>query len=93
MDRIDIHIEVPAVKHEDLIKQEEGEPSYIIKERVVKAREIQTKRFRKSKIYCNAQMSEREIKKFCKLDNESLKLLEIAIKKNGIFCKSLFKNN
>ncbi len=88
MDRIDIHIEVPEVKHIDLLKQDDGESSLSIRERVVKARNIQIARFEKDKIYSNAQMSEKHLKKYCKLNQNCISLLEIAIKKMGFSARA-----
>jgi magnesium chelatase family protein len=84
MDRIDIHIEVPAVKYRDLASRDSGEPSREIKRRVDAARKTQLNRFKGMKIYCNAQMSNRHIKKHCQIDEDSQKLLEMAIDKFGL---------
>jgi magnesium chelatase family protein len=88
MDRIDIHIEVPAVKYRDLASREPGEPSREIKKRVDNARKIQLNRFKGMKIYCNAQMTNRQIKKFCEIDEASQKLLEMAIDKFGLSARA-----
>ena len=64
LDRIDIHIEVRAVKKEELLSKKKGEPSSEIKKRVNKAREVQLKRFKGLPIYCNAQMSPKHIRHF-----------------------------
>ncbi|OGP90362.1 MAG: ATP-dependent protease [Deltaproteobacteria bacterium RBG_16_48_10] len=88
MDRIDIHIEVPAVKYRDLASRDPGEPSREIKRRVDRARKIQLDRFQGMKIYCNAQMSNRHIKKFCQIDEASQKLLEMAIDKFGLSARA-----
>ncbi len=88
MDRIDIHIEVPAVKYRDLASRDPGEPSSEIKKRVNKARKIQLDRFKGMKIYCNAQMNNRHIKKFCQIDEASQKLLETAIDKFGLSARA-----
>jgi magnesium chelatase family protein len=88
MDRIDIHIEVPAVKYRDLASREAGEPSREIKRRVDDARKIQLNRFKGMKIYCNAQMTNRHIKKFCEIDEASQKLLEMAIDKFGLSARA-----
>ncbi len=88
MDRIDIHIEVPAVKYRDLASRDPGEPSREIKKRVDHAREIQLDRFAGMKIYCNAQMTNRHIKKFCQIDESSQKLLEMAIDKFGLSARA-----
>jgi len=88
MDRIDIHIEVPAVKYRDLASREAGESSREIKRRVDNARRIQLDRFKGMKIYCNAQMTNRHIKKFCQIDEASQKLLELAIDKFGLSARA-----
>ena len=82
LDRIDLHIEVPALKHEELLKQHGGaEPSSAIRARVIAARKIQLARFEKSKrkIGCNAQMGPAELKKFCVLDDSSREFLKMAL--------------
>ncbi len=88
MDRIDIHIEVPAVKYRDLVNREPGESSQEIKKRVDSARKIQLNRFKGMKIYCNAQMTNRHIKKFCEIDETSQKLLEMAIDRFGLSARA-----
>ena len=88
MDRIDIHIEVPAVKYRDLASRDPGEPSRGIKQRVDRARTIQLDRFDGMKIYCNAQMTNRHIKKFCQIDESSQRLLELAIDKFGLSARA-----
>jgi len=88
MDRIDIHIEVPAVKYRDLASREAGESSREMKRRIDAARRIQLNRFKGLKIYCNAQMTNRHIKKFCQIDEASQKLLEMAIDKFGLSARA-----
>jgi magnesium chelatase family protein len=88
MDRIDIHIEVPAVKYRDLASRDAGEPSKEIKSRVDAARKIQLTRFKGMKVYCNAQMTNRHIKKFCQIDDASQRLLETAIDKFGLSARA-----
>lgn len=88
MDRIDIHIEVPAVKYRDLASKDAGESSSEIKKRVNQARKIQLNRFKGMKIYCNAQMGNRHIKKYCEIDEASQKLLETAIDKFGLSARA-----
>src|SRR4030067_1233671 len=65
LDRVDIQVDVPEVKFKDIISRAEGESSERIRERVTHARERQLLRFQGRKIYANAQMGTREIKKFC----------------------------
>jgi len=88
MDRIDIHIEVPAVKYRDLANRTAGESSRDIKKRVDAARRIQLNRFKGMRIYSNAQMTNRHIKKFCQIDEASQKLLEMAIDKFGLSARA-----
>ncbi|MDP2970087.1 MAG: YifB family Mg chelatase-like AAA ATPase [Deltaproteobacteria bacterium] len=88
MDRIDIHAEVPAVKYRDLASRDSGEPSREIKRRVDQARKVQLDRFKGIKIYCNAQMTNRHIKKHCQIDEASQKLLEVAIDKFGLSARA-----
>ena len=73
LDRIDIQCEIQAIPFKDLSKAEPGESSAQIRERVMKARAIQTERFKDSKlIHCNAQMTDRMIHQYCELDAETL---------------------
>ena len=88
LDRIDIHVEVPAVPYKDLMKESYAEPSKNIRRRVSAARDIQSKRFARTKIYCNAQMGSRHIKTHCKIDDPSRRLLESAIDKLGLSARA-----
>ncbi len=77
LDRIDIHLEVPAVPFKEMTKGREGENSKTIRTRVIAARALQTRRFKGHKrTYANSQMSSRDLKKYCLLDPNSLHLLE-----------------
>lgn len=88
MDRIDIHVEVPAVPYKDLVGDPDAESSEVIGERVSIARARQFERFKRTKIYCNAQMINRHIKKHCRIDNASCDLLESAIDKLGLSARA-----
>ncbi|MGH1362236.1 MAG: YifB family Mg chelatase-like AAA ATPase [Calditrichia bacterium] len=89
LDRIDIHVEVPAVQYEKLVGQGGGESSEVIRARVQQARELQTKRFdRQNHLFCNADMQPREIRKFCKIDEEGSKLLRAAIERLGLSARA-----
>jgi len=80
LDRIDLHIEVPAVRFREITSAQIGESSAQIRERVVEARRRQQERFRpKPKISCNARMGSRELKQFCALDEATLELLKFAM--------------
>jgi len=88
MDRIDIHVEVPAVPYKDLIGESNSESSEVIGARVNAARARQFERFKRTKIYCNAQMINRHIKKHCRIDEASCDLLESAIDKLGLSARA-----
>ena len=83
-DRIDLHVEVPAVPHKDLMGGTATEPSKEIRKRVAAARGVQSERFKRTKIYCNAQMINRHIKSHCRINAASANLLENAIDKFGL---------
>jgi magnesium chelatase family protein len=88
MDRIDIHLEVPPVHFKDLAATEGGESSAEILSRVKAARRIQAERFQKMKIYTNAHMNSRQVRKFCTLDFQSGELLEQAMEKFGLSARA-----
>lgn len=89
MDRIDLHIEVPVVPFADLSKMAPGEPSAAIRERVIKARQIQEERFKNHKgVYCNAQMSERMIHQYAEPDEASLNMLRMAMEKLSLSARA-----
>ena len=88
LDRIDIHIDVPAVKFKELSSDAPGESSEAIRERVGRARRVQLERFRSEKIFCNAQMSSRLIRKYCLIDSASKGLLENAITRLGLSARA-----
>lgn len=89
LDRIDIHLDVPAVPFKDLADMQDGESSADIKHRVTAARTIQKERFKRRKnFYCNSQMRPRDIKKFCAIDAASQKLLENAMDRFGLSARA-----
>jgi magnesium chelatase family protein len=88
LDRIDIHIEVPAVPHKDLTAVFSGEKSVSIRKRVEEARSLQLERYKKEKIFCNGQMQTRHIKKHCKLIQEAQSILETAMQKLGLSARA-----
>ncbi|MBL0712943.1 MAG: YifB family Mg chelatase-like AAA ATPase [Desulfosarcina sp.] len=88
MDRIDIHVEVPAVPFRELTASAQGENSVVIRKRVIDARAIQQTRFKRSRIHCNAQMSSRQIKTHCAVNKDSIALLESAIEKLGLSARA-----
>jgi len=88
LDRIDIHIEVPAVPYKELSTDFAGETSEAIRERVVRTRDVQLERFSKEKIYCNGQMKTRHIKKHCTLKPDAQTLLETAMQKLALSARA-----
>ncbi|MGB9774092.1 MAG: YifB family Mg chelatase-like AAA ATPase [Bacteroidota bacterium] len=89
MDRIDIHIDVPAVNYKELSAKQPGEPSAKVRERVVMARERQQRRFAGRKgLFKNADMQAKDIREFCKLDSAGEELLKMAITKLGLSARA-----
>jgi magnesium chelatase family protein len=88
LDRIDIHVNVPAVPYKDLMGSGLQEPSASIQNRVATARAIQSERFSQLSIYCNAQMPSRQIRKYCQTDEASGTLLESAIDRLGLSARA-----
>ena len=91
MDRIDIHIDVPAVNYKEMRSATEPEGSAQIRERIIRARETQLKRFStsgRSRIYSNAQMAPRQIRAFCELSADCERLLERAMTQQGLTARA-----
>lgn len=88
LDRIDIHVEVPAVAYADLVAPRPAEASGAIRERVSGARKIQEKRFENAGFHTNAQMKNRHIKKFCRIDDRSVQILQAAVDKLGLSARA-----
>jgi magnesium chelatase family protein len=89
LDRIDIHVEVTPVPFDKLSDDRSGELSKVIRERVIKARNIQTTRFNDSEtIFYNAQMGVKQIRQFCKLNETSIKLIKIAMKQLNLSARA-----
>ena len=91
IDRIDLEVPVNRVPYKDLLGQYEFEKSTLIKERVIKAREMQYERFKNSKTRYNSRMSSDEIKIHCKISPDMENILEIAIKRLNLTARSFFK--
>jgi magnesium chelatase family protein len=79
LDRIDIHVEAPAVRVEDLQVREKGEPSEEMRKRVEGCRAVQHERFKKTSITCNANMPNKMISEFCDLSDDDLHMLRRAM--------------
>ena len=88
MDRIDIHIEVPAIKFNEIASDTPGEPSSSIRERVTRARLVQQERFKSDGIYANAHMKPRHIRKYCKIDESCQTLMEAAMNRLGLSARA-----
>jgi len=88
LDRIDIQVEVPGLRYQELATKDAGESSEVIRRRVNAARVLQHQRFEKTKLHSNAQMGTREIKRYCSVQDDAEKLLEIAINKLGLSARA-----
>lgn len=89
LDRIDIHIEVTPVPFEKLTEEQKGESSVDIRKRVTASREIQSDRFKDlENLHYNAQMNVKQIRKFCKLSDESMSLLKTAMEKLNLSARA-----
>ncbi len=94
LDRIDIHLDVPAVAIEKLAgydPKQKIESSEIVRKRVQKARDAQTKRFKGSSIANNAEMTNKDIKKFCEFSSECASLLRMAVAKMNLSARSYYR--
>ena len=89
LDRIDLHVEVPVVPFAQLSQMKPGESSAKIRERVIKARQMQEKRFANDKgIYCNAQMTERMLHQYAEPDVASLDMLRLAMERLSLSARA-----
>lgn len=88
LDRIDIQVEVSEVKYQKLENSSNIESSKKIKERVNNAREIQRTRYKGDKIFSNSELTPQLIEKYCKIDNESKKILQMAFEKLGLSARA-----
>lgn len=89
LERIDIQCDIQPVPFKDISKVQPGEPSAIIRERVIKARQIQTERFKDSKlVHCNAQMTDRMIHQYCVLDEQTTTLLQTAMERMNLSARA-----
>jgi magnesium chelatase family protein len=91
MDRIDIHIDVPAVNYKEMRSAAEPESSSRIRDRVIKARALQQERFAsvtRTKIYSNSQMTAQHIRAFCELSPDCERLLERAMTQRGLTARA-----
>ena len=89
LDRIDLHITVPRLTDEELLNvKEDKETSFDIRQRVIKARQNQTERYKKANIYTNSELTPKLINKYCKIDEGSKQMLKCAINKFNLSARS-----
>ncbi len=88
LDRIDIQVEVPAVKYADLADETTGEPSATVQRRVEEARHVQQQRFAGATIHANATMQPRQIREYCKVEAPAQDLLRVAINQLGLSARA-----
>jgi len=91
MDRIDMHVDVPAVSYQELSVLPAAGESSVIRQRVIHARQLQSARFQRNGIYCNAQMGNRHIRIHCRLSAESNSMLQSAAEKFGLSVRAIFR--
>jgi magnesium chelatase family protein len=84
LDRIDLHIELPAVRPEELDTGSAGETSEVVRGRVVTARERQRERFRNSSLHVNAEMTTRQVRRYCAAPPTAERLLATAMSRLGL---------
>ncbi|MCB4756808.1 MAG: YifB family Mg chelatase-like AAA ATPase [Elusimicrobia bacterium] len=89
LDRIDLHVEVPSLKVDEITEESvPGETSAVIRDRVMKARHIQRSRFQQPGLYENGQMGIRQIRLYCRVDEDGKRLLRLAIRKLGLSARA-----
>ena len=88
LDRIDIQCHIEAVQYDDLRNKADGEPSAAIRERVLKARAIQTERFRGTNIHCNARMTPSMVRQYCQLTADAEQQLRMAMDLYGLSARA-----
>jgi magnesium chelatase family protein len=92
LDRMDLHIEVPAVAYQDLVDVRKAESSRSICRRVIAARRRQTERFHcATGIYCNAHMGSQKVQRYCQLDTQSKSLLQTVIDRFGMSARAYYR--
>ena len=90
LDRIDLHIKISAVSQEKLLSKERRESSSDVLQRVIRARQIQARRFR-SQLVLNKDMNHSDIKRYCHLDTKTRAVLLLASRKLGLSARSFYK--
>jgi len=88
LDRIDIHIEVPRVNCREVMEKDSVENSFIIRERVERARKTQSERYCEDSIFCNAQMTKKQIEEYCNINDNAKNLVYKAIEKLNLSARA-----
>ncbi len=88
LDRIDLHIDVPSLRYRELAVETQGESSETVRARVKRARAVQHDRFRRTKTFCNAQMSAKQVRRACPIGPDGQRLLESAIERLGLSARA-----
>ncbi len=88
LDRIDIHLDVPVVPYSDLAKWRPGEQSAIVRARINGARKIQEERFADEPFFSNAHMQTKDLKRYCRLDEQCESIMESAINRMGMSARA-----
>jgi magnesium chelatase family protein len=88
LDRVDLHIEVPALRYRDLASEASGETSEAVRSRVKRGRAIQHDRFKRTRTFCNAQMGAKQIRRYCQVGPGGHRLLENAIERLGLSARA-----
>jgi magnesium chelatase family protein len=89
LDRIDLHVEVPALEYGELMREEPGEASAVIRARVERVRHLQQRRFTEEGTTCNAGMSAGQVREHCRLDRGSDDLLKSAVERLGLSARGI----
>ena len=89
LDRLDLHITVPRLTDDELLNvKKDGEASFDIRKRVIKARQIQLKRYAKDNIYTNSELTPKLINKYCQIDEQTKQMLKNAVNKFNLSARS-----
>jgi len=91
LDRIDLHVDVPRVEFEKLTGRARSEESELIRNRVQKARNLQLERFKQEKIITNSEMSSEQVKKYCAVNELTMRILRGAMDNLHLSARSYFR--
>ena len=91
LDRVDIHVEVPRVEYEKLTEDRRGEPSADVRERVIRARQVQRERFAELPFKTNGEIGPRHVREFCALQSEAQNLMRTAMDRMQLTARSFHR--